>query len=761
MLPDIAEMSGASAVLVSGNRPRAKGVEARSGAVIKLLSTSILRGYNVYDSASVIRQEVDLGGFADFPSGQMGLDFATKFIDRFGGLKRRPSERGLPNTILDRLKSPEGLPMAEVLFQAILSVDHSMAFVMGRLGAIDYSEIKTAPTPERAFLVWRYRIPGVSRLAAEVGFIGFNELLPDELRQQAGVVDGGFDAAYRSLRTYARRWRISNLNTSITLRAAEKRGIPWELIEGQLARLGQGKFQRHVKNSATDRTSSNAKSIAQDKRVTSRLLADLRIPVPLQANPATIVEALSAAENIGYPVVVKPLDGNTGKGVCAGLKGPDAIPAAFERASEFGSGVIVESFIEGQDHRLIVIAGRLVAASKRVPPFVTGDGRRTIRGLTEDLNGDPRRDGFTLKKVTLDGELYRLLDLAGYTLDSVLAKDEIFDLRSMANYHAGGTPTDVTDHVHPDNRDMAIRAARAVRLDVAGIDLLISDISRSYKEVGGAIIEVNYRPGLDLHTFPSEGQSRDAAGAVIETMYPPGDQGRVPIALVAGAHGNGAVAGVLDRILRSAGMSVGLVTNIGAFVDGEPAGPEGARARQATQSLLRDPRVEALVYAVSPRQVAKRGLLHNYCEVAAIIESPNDATNEETRPGLDVVVKATRGLLVVGAENTLGLEAAGGTDPHRLVLVSRNADDSAIRRHLNVGGQAVVTALDQVDRVIVFMEGKRTVASCSVAAIPPLATNHSSQLLEAHLFAAALARGMGLSVEEIVSSLQYGNCASR
>ena len=212
--------------------PRGKSVDDRSAAEIKLLSTSILRGYNVYDSASVFCQEIDLGGFADLRSGQMGLDFATKFIDRFGGLKRRPSERGLPSTILDRLKSPEGLPMAEVLFQAILSVDHSMAFVMGRLGAIDYSEIKTAPTPERAFLVWRYRIPGVSRRAAEVGLIGFNELLPDELRQQAGVVDGGFDAAYRSLRTYARRWRNSNLNQTIMLRAAEKRGIPWELIEG-------------------------------------------------------------------------------------------------------------------------------------------------------------------------------------------------------------------------------------------------------------------------------------------------------------------------------------------------------------------------------------------------------------------------------------------------------------------------------------------------------------------------------------------------
>jgi cyanophycin synthetase len=682
----------------------------------------------------------------------LGADFATKFTDRFLGLKTLPTHCLLSDDFSDRLHSAEGAPLIEILFQAVLAVDASMACAMRRLNGIEFSEIMPTASPETALLVWNYRNPTVSRRATEVGLIGLKELLPAELHPQAEIVEGGFDVAYRSLWKYARQQQLG-YNSSILIQAVEKKGIPWEMFSRKIFRLGQGKFQQRLGSTVTGRTSDLAGRLARDKQITNRILTDLRIPVPRQAKPGNVDEALKAAEDIGYPVVVKPVDGNTGKGVCAGLKGPDEIPSAFEQASQFGSGVIVESFIEGQDHRLLVVGDRMVAATKRVAPFVIGDGKRTIGDLIHELNSDPRRDGFTLIRVDLNEELYRLLDRAGYGLDTVLEKDEKFVLRSMANYHAGGTTTDVTDQVHQDNQEMAVRAAEAIGLDVAGVDFLAADISKSYKEVGGAIIEINSRPGLDLHTWPAEGEPRDAAGAVIDMLYAPGDQGRVPTAFVAGTRGSGPVARVLDNILRSVGMTVGQVTGKGGFVNGEPAGPQNAQRRQATEAVLRDPRVEALIYTLSPRLVVKRGLLHDACTTTAVLESASDGDIEEARQGLDVVARATRGKLIVGAENTLALDIVRGIDSDRLVVVTQNAGNAAVRRHLEAAGPAVVTARDRGEPMIVLLEGEVTVASIPVRNIRTLAKRQSGDRLNEHLFAVALAWGMGLSGEEIVSSL--------
>jgi len=736
----------------NSKRSLGEGVVDLSGSRFELVSAYILHGCNIHHSASVFCQEVDLGNLAGCSNGQAGPDFAPRFIDRFFGLGVHPSQGEPCAAFLNRLQSAGGAPFVEILFQAILAVENAMAFVLHRLRPIAFSKIVTQPSSKRALMVWSYNEPEVSRRAAKVAIDGLNELLPEEMRRRVDTEDVGFEAAYLSLKAYAHLRRL-DYNTSIVVGAAEDRGIPWERIEGRITRLGQGKFQHSIHNAETENTSFIAQRLARDKGVTNRLLADLRIPVPRQAQPANIKEALRAAEDIGYPLVVKPLDGNSGKGVCAGLKGPSEISSAFKRASKFGSRVVVESFITGQDHRLLVVGDRMVAATKRVPPLVTGDGRRTIGELIEELNADPRRDGFTLVQVALDDELNRLLDQAGYRYDSILGMGETFALRSMANYHAGGTTTDVTDRVHPDNQAMAIRAAGAIGMDVAGVDFLITDISRSYKEAGGAIVEINSRPGLDLHTWPAEGEPRDVAGAVIETMLPPGDQGRVPVALIVGAQRSAPVARVLEHILRSSGMMVGLVTGKGAFVDGEPTGPEGAQRWRATQSVLRDPRVEALVCTGSPRQIVKRGLLHNACEVAAIMDTTSDEDIEETRKGLEVVVRATRGKLVVGAQDKLGLEAVQDIDPGRLVLVSRGAGNAAVRRHLETGGQAVVTARDNGEQVIVVLDGDTTVASIPVKNIQTLAGGSSRDRLNEHLFAVALAWGMGVSGEEIVSSL--------
>jgi len=735
--------------------PRGEASDATPGGGLKCLSASTLWGCNVHHEATVIRQEIDLGVLAGLSSGQAGPDFAARFIDRFGGLKTRSPVGGMKADFLDRLNAADGAPFAEVLLQAILAVEDSMAYAMRRLDGVAFSGFIAGSSPDRAILAWSCRNPEISRRAAEVGLTGVGELLPEALQPRSGASKDSFKTAYRSLWKFASQQK-HDYNSAIVVQAAERRGIPWEPISGWFLRLGQGKFQHRINNSVTENTSFLAQRFSRDKQITNRLLADVGVPVPRQENPGNIDEALSAAKRIGYPVVVKPLNGNSGKGVCAGLKAPEEIAPAFEHASRFGDGVIVESFVEGQDHRLLIVDGRLVAATKRVPPFVTGDGRRTIGNLVKELNSDPRRDGFTLVRVVLDQELDRLLSKAGYTFETVLAKHEPFFLRSMSNYHAGGTTTDVTDQVHPDNSMMAVRAAAAIGLDVTGVDLVITDISRSHKEVGGAIVEVNARPGFDLHTWPSEGKPRDAAGAVIETMLPPGVQGRVPVALAVGKRGPGSrIAHALDDILRSAGITVGLLSRDGAFVDGEPAGPEEATRRQATQFLLRHPYVEAVVSAVSPLQAKRQGLVHDSCDVAAIIDTGSDDDIEEVRQGLEVAIRATRGKLVVDAESELALSVVCDLDPERLVMVSVNADKAALRQWQAAGGATATIARDYGKQFIVLTDGGGTVLSVPVATVPALADSASSRLLQTHLFAVALAHAMGRTGEEIASALRF------
>jgi cyanophycin synthetase len=470
----------------------------------------------------------------------------------------------------------------------------------------------------------------------------------------------------------------------------------------------------------------------------------------------TLEAAQTAAATIGYPVVVKPSNQKGGRGIMTGLKSADEIRIAFERAREYSDRVLVESLIEGTDHRLMIVDGKFLAASMRSPPIITGDGKRTIDELIRELNTDPLRDGWRWKPVTEDSELNRLLDKAGYRLDTVLETGETIALRSTANISTGGTSIDLTDSVHPDNRELAVRAAKAIGLDVAGVDFMTTDVSQSYKVVGGAIIEVNARAGFRPHTWVVKGQPRDVAGAVIDNMFTLGNKGRVCLALIAGRQGRRPVALVLDHMLRSAGMSVGMVNDTGAVIDGEQIGPAESSVWKATETALRDPCLEAFVATVPPKLVVKRGLIHDECKTAAILDTADDGDIAETRQGLDVVVRATQGKLIVGAKNTLALAAVRDIDIGRVVLVSRNAGNAAVRRHLEAGGPAVVTARDRGEQVIALLDGKATVASIPINGVQTLSGRQFGDRINEHLFAVALAHGMGLSGEEITSALMDG-----
>ena len=310
------------------------------------------------------------------------------------------------------------------------------------------------------------------------------------------------------------------------VRAAEERRIPWiRLNEQSLIQFGHGRFQQRIQATVTSRTPHIAVELASDKEETNRILANLGLPVPRQRLVQNADDAVAAAEKIGYPVVVKPYNANHGRGITVHLTAAEQVRTAFDVAREHSRSVIVESFIAGEDHRMLVINGELVAVAKRVPGHVVGDGVHTIEQLVELVNQDPRRGvghEKVLTRLEFDNQAEVLLSRKGYTRESVPARAKEVFLRSTGNLSTGGTATDLTDLVHPDNIAMAVRAVKAIGLDVGGVDFLTSDVTESYKEVGGAICEVNAAPGFRMHMAPSEGRPRDVGGAVMDMLFPPG-----------------------------------------------------------------------------------------------------------------------------------------------------------------------------------------------------------------------------------------------
>jgi cyanophycin synthetase len=726
---------------------------------MRLLKSRILRGCNVHHGSTVIRQDVDLGALSGRRSGDAGADFADRFLERFFELRRRIPESGMPEGFLERLRSPTGVPFEEALLEAILAVETAMAFAMHEFGTIGFAGIVPTASPEKVRLVWECRSPAMSRAAAAVALTGCLELLAREPQpdREDGAKD--FRTAFAALEERARH-RERSTTTAVLALAAKRRGLPCETLRGPFLRLGQGASQRLIYSSMTERTSVAASQLAGNKSRTNARLAQLHLPIPRQITAATAEDAVAAAETIGYPLVVKPLKQKQALGVSLGITKADEIPAAFARAHIKGKRVIVESFVRGDVYRLLVIGGRFIAALKTVPPTVTGDGERTIAQLIEALNSDPARDGVRLFPVEIDDALTCDLALSGYALDRVLEKDKTIPLRSAANVSIGGIHSDVTESVHPDNRDLAIRASEGIGLDVAGIDFVTEDIGRSYKEVGGSIIEVNSRPGLCMHTYPRHGQSRDVAGAVLELLFPPGGTGRIPIAVVSGGRNASRVARDLDAILRASGKTVALATRKSALVNGRPAGIAEGQLRRAAPILLRDPSVETLVASVSPRRTMKGGLGLESCDVAAIVDRAADrATGSDTQRGLDVIARATRGILAVSADNQAALQALNGIDPKRLILTGSDAKDHVIARHVAAGG-AVVLHVRKRDQhwIVLYRDGKVVV---SIRVETPAGRRISARRMEARMLTVALAFGIGLSASELEAAVSAARPVSR
>ncbi|NUU00058.1 cyanophycin synthetase [Herbaspirillum robiniae] len=454
----------------------------------------------------------------------------------------------------------------------------------------------------------------------EVGRLAFDLALELCLAAQA---DTPFDltAALARIRELDEDVRLGPSTGSI-VNAAVKRGIPFRrLTQGSMVQFGWGSRQQRIQAAETSNTSAIAESIAQDKDLTKMLLHAAGVPVPNGRVVTTVEDALKAAEEIGSAVVIKPLDGNQGKGVAVNISTRAQIEHAFANAAKISDEVIVERYLPGHDFRLLVIGKTLVAAARRDPPQVIGDGVHTIRQLIDQVNADPARgDGHatSLTKIRLDD--IALSVLAGQNLDpeAIPAQGVRVVLRNNANLSTGGTATDVTDDVHPDMAARAIAAAQMVGLDICGVDVVCNSVHMSMEEQGGGIVEVNAAPGLRMHLSPSYGKSRDVGEAIISTMYEDGDDGRIPVVAVAGTNGKTTTVRLITHLLAKTGLRVGMTNTDGVYIDGLRTDTGDCSGPRSARNVLFHPDVDAAVLETARGGVLREGLGFDRCAVAVV-----------------------------------------------------------------------------------------------------------------------------------------------
>jgi len=727
---------------------------------MKIESTNVYVGPNLFARFPVIRHILDLGELEHWPTGRLGEDFIAPLLEKLPGLHEHGCSYREPGGFVRRLREDEGTWLGHVMEHVAIELQNVAGsdVTFGRTRSIDGQ-------PGFYNMVFQYKDAAVGREASALALSLLHSLLPDKLKpKDAPTKEWDFAEERDRFIRYAQR-REFGPSTASLVKAAEDRNIPWlRLNRHSLVQFGHGRYQQRIQATTTGRTSNIAVELASDKEETNSILRDLGLPVPKQIVVRSARDAVRAATRIGLPVVLKPLAGNHGRGVAINLRTDSEVEAGFEKASEYGRTIVVESYIEGYDHRILIVDGKLVAAAKRVPGHVVGDGKNTIEQLVAIVNDDPRRGvghEKVLTRLELDDEAQRLLAKLDYDSSTVPAKDEVVYLRSTANLSTGGTAIDVTDIIHPDNREMAIRAIKAIGLDIGGVDFLTKDIAESYREAGGGICEVNAGPGFRMHVAPSEGTPRDVAGPVIDMLFPPDCPSRIPIAAVTGTNGKTTTSRMLAHILKMAGRTVGLTSTDGVYIDGKLSVPGDMTGPVSAQMILRDPSVDAAVMETARGGMLRSGLGFQECNVAACLNVSADhlglrgiETLEQLAELKRVPIEVAVDAAVLNADDTLCLQMADYTDAEKLCYITMNPGHALVKQHIRAGGQAFVLEQGMNGHLIAIYDNETHTPLLWTHLIPATIEGRALHNVQNAMFAAALAYNMHISLEDIRHGLR-------
>lgn len=716
---------------------------------MKILKTQTLRGPNYWSikHQKLIILRLALEDLAESPSNEIP-GFYDGLIEALPSLVEHFCSPGCRGGFLSRVQ--EGTMMGHIVEHVALELQALAGMPVG------FGRTRETATPGTYQVVIEYMDEQAGRYAARAA-----------VRLCQSIVDSGHypaDELEQDLADLRDLWADASLgpSTECIVKEAETRGIPWMALGARaMIQLGQGAHQKRIQATLSSRTGILGVELASDKEGTKRMLRDSGIPVPRGTVIYYRNELEEAINDVGgYPIVIKPLDGNHGRGITIDIDTWDLAEEAYEAAREVSRGIIVERFYRGRDHRVLVVNGKVVAVAERVPAHVVGDGQLSIAELVEKTNRDPLRgEGHdnVLTQIEVDRTSYQLLERKGYTLDTILAKDEVFYLKSTANLSTGGIAIDRTDEIHPENIWIAERVAKVIGLDIAGIDVVTPDISRPLREVDGVIVEVNAAPGFRMHFCPSVGIPRNVAEPVIDMLFPPGSPTRIPIISITGTNGKTTTTRLTAHIFKQTGQVVGYTTTDGIYLgdylveQGDTTGPQSA------QVILQDPTVEVAVLETARGGILRSGLGFGQCDVGVVLNVAADhlgigdiETVDDLAHLKSVVVESARpnGYAVLNADDPL-VSAMAKRVQAQVAYFSMNPENELIRTHTHQGGLAAVYE----NGYLSILKGDWTIRIERAEHIPLTMGGRAPFMIANALAACLTAFAQGVQIEHIRKAL--------
>jgi cyanophycin synthetase len=724
---------------------------------LRILETRVLRGPNAWARGPAIRLLVDLGVLEEWPSNKIP-GFTEALLELLPTLDDHACSLGRRGGFISRLQ--DGTWLGHVAEHIALDLQN-LAGTEARIG-------KTRSTGEygRYNVIYEYREEQVGVEAGRLAVALVNHLVaPSEV-----ALD--FPAELERLILTAERQAFGP-STQALIDEAVTRDIPWiRLDRHSLVQLGQGVHQQRIRATMTSHTPAIAVDIASDKSLTNQLLSSAGLPVPRSQTVRAEEAAVDAASKLGYPVVVKPLDGNHGRGVSLDLHTAADVRRAYPlaRRESRGGDVVVETYVSGNDYRMLVIGGRLAAVAERVPAGVVGDGKHSVRELVELENADPRRGighEKVLTRIRLDQAAEELVRKRGFELDDVPPPGTRIQLALTGNMSTGGTAIDRTVEAHPDNIEIAETAARIVGLDIAGIDFIAPDIAVPVREQGGAIVEVNAAPGFRMHTNPTVGEPQYVARPAIELLFPSGSNARIPIVAVTGTNGKTTTVRMIAHILKLMGRRVGMTTTDGIVIDGRLIRRGDMSGPRSAQMVLQNPSVDTAVFEVARGGILREGLGYDRNDVAVVT---NVSADHLGLHGIDTVVQLAHvKSVLVEAVPRAGAAVLNADDPlvtrmarvcrGRVVLFSMATGKGKdgfdrVDGHCGRGGAAMV--LEQTDdgELVVLRHGSRTMPLLYTHLIPATFGGRARMNVANALAAAAAAWAAGAHLHDIRQGLR-------
>lgn len=675
---------------------------------VSIHSIHALRANNIFAYSPVLSVIMDIGELRELPSSEFP-GFTERLVDWLPGLRRHECSVGRPGGFIERLR--KGTYIAHIVEHITIELQNRMGF------DVSYGRARNAGAPSLYSVVIEYEEEQPAREAFAVAV----RLTLAAMYNEPFDINTEID----KLQTLAERYKLGPTTAAI-VRAARRRRIPVTRLhpENSLVQLSYGIYQKRIMASQTTKTSQIAVTMCQEKPLTNRMLKSVGVPVPEGRTVKSADEAWEAAKNIGLPVVVKPVAGNQGKGVAINLKSEDEVRQAFQIAAEFDKEVLVEEFLKGIDYRLLVINGKVVAAAKREPAHVIGDGHSTVEALVKAANRDPHRrpgHGGTMSTIVLNEASDLVLKAQNLTRTSIPEAKQFVRLRSNANLSTGGSATDVTNEVHPRNARLAALAAQIMDLDVAGLDIVCEDINRPLDEQGGAIVEVNAAPGLRMHLSPSNGTPRDVAAPIIDMLFPQDSEVEIPIVTVTGTNGKTTVTRLIAHIFKTAHRIVGMTCTDGVYIDdqrivlGDCAGPKSAEA------VLLHPNVEVAVLEAARGGILREGLGYDRCSVGVVTNISSDHLGQDGVNSLEELAKVKQvvidavdrhGVAVLNADDNLVASMAADTDAE-VIYFSADQESSIIQAHARDGKRCVTMK----NASIVLIDGDTEEELCEISSI--------------------------------------------